>query len=69
MGELSEKYLLLVLRAANKGQRPEADLGEDYRKSLETLGLVKFGWEVELTDFGKMMLSHLEFRNGSDWGS
>lgn len=69
MGELTEKYMLIVLRAASKGNRPEADLGEEYRKALETLGLVKFGWDVELTDFGKVVLSHLESRNGQDWGS
>lgn len=65
--EIAERYLLQTLQAAEKGERPELDLGEDYRKALELVGFVRFGWEVELTELGKDILGHL--RSKDDWGS
>lgn len=65
--QLTERVLLHALRCAKKGERPSIDLGEDFRKSLEILGMVKFGWDVSITEFGQDILNHLESKD--DWGS
>lgn len=65
--QIAEKFLLHALRCAKRGERPTIDLGEDFRKALETLGLVRFGWDVSLTEFGSDILAHLESKD--DWGS
>lgn len=59
------RMLLMALKAARQKRVPE-ELPEDYKKALETLGLVDFAWDTRITALGESILAQLE---PDDWGS
>ena len=59
---MEEKVLYNVLKSirTETGKEYTSAPDEDYLKALETIGLIKLGWDNSLTDFVFSMLSHLE---------
>lgn len=56
---MEEKVLYNVLKSIGTGNEYYAVPDEKYLKALETIGLIKMGWDNELTDFGRNTLERL----------
>lgn len=56
------QILFNVLKAIKSGNKDEykATPSQEYLVALQTIGLIKMGWDNELTDFGENMLRKLE---------
>ena len=57
---MEKKILFKVLQQIKNNQYPNAAPDEKYLKSLQEIGIIKLGWDNELTDFGREMLKYLE---------
>lgn len=56
---MEEKVLFNVLKQVSKGEALTAAPNDSYIKALETIGLIKNGWDRELTSFGHTTLQQL----------
>lgn len=56
---MEDKVLYNVLRNVGKGQEHTAAPDRDYLKALDTVGIIKMGWDTELTDLGRTILGTL----------
>ena len=57
---MEKRVLYNVLKAISKGERGVAQAPDGtYLSSLENIGMIKQGWDVELTDFGRQTLEWL----------
>lgn len=59
---MEEKILYKVLSNIGTGKEFDATPDIEYIKALESVGFIKMGWDNELTDFGKEMLTILQNR-------
>jgi hypothetical protein len=59
---LEEKILYNTLKAVVRKNGEENLTAPDYEylKALEKIGLIKLGWDNEITDFGKSIKEYLE---------
>lgn len=57
---MEEKVLYNVLRNVGSGNEHHAAPDSDYLKACESIGLIKPGWDRELTDLGRFVRDSLE---------
>lgn len=57
---MEKKVLYNVLKAIGTGNEGMIAPDKDYLKSLENIGLIKMGWDNELTELGRNILEHLK---------
>ena len=57
---LLEQIFQPLYQQIKNNQYPNAAPDEKYLKSLQEIGIIKLGWDNELTDFGREMLKYLE---------
>lgn len=56
---MEDKILYNTLKAIGTGKEHDTAPDKEYLKAMETLGLVKLGWDNFRTDFGDDILDHL----------
>lgn len=56
---MEEKVLYNTLKAIGTGKEHCTAPDQAYLKAMETLGLIKIGWDNSLTEFGNSILGHL----------
>ena len=57
---MEDRVMYNVLKSFGTGDESKAAPDGDYLKSLESVGMVKLGWDNELTDLGKFIYSSLQ---------
>lgn len=57
---IEEKVLLNVLRQISKNEIPTGAPDSEYVKALDTIGLIKCGWNNEITAMGKSIMEYLD---------
>lgn len=57
---MEKQVLYNVLSKIGTGKESDASPSSDYLKSLETIGMVKLGWDNELTDLGRTVRDNLD---------
>jgi hypothetical protein len=56
---MEEKILYNTLKSIGTGKEYDAAPDREYLKSLESIGMIKMGWDNELTSFGRITLEGL----------
>jgi hypothetical protein len=56
---MKDKVLYNTLKNIGTGDEYKSAPDDDYLKALETIGMIKMGWDNELTSLGKEILGQL----------
>lgn len=56
---MEEKVMYNTLKAIGTDKEYDTAPGKEYLKALETVGMIKLGWDIILTEFGRNTLNRL----------